>query len=82
MILPEKRIQQESFANLTDYSLNGKCPKGFKSFFVFVRFEDESECLLSNIFTATRAAALHFVLAKFSDCVSYITNISLLESDC
>lgn len=81
MILPEKRIKVESFGNLTDYSLTGKCPKGCKSFFVFVRFEDESECLWSNIFAKSRQIANLLVLQKFNDCLPYMVGYNLHESD-
>ena len=81
MIQPEKRIKQANFANLTDYSLTGKCPKGCKSFFVFVRFEDESECLWSNIFASSRQIANLLVFEKFFDCMPYITGYNLHEAE-
>ena len=56
MITSDKRIAQDGFANLTDYS--AVCPEGLKRFFVYVHFTDFSTCLLSNIFAATRTAAL------------------------
>ena len=79
MITSDKRSELQSFsANLTDYS--AKCPVGCRSFFAFVRFEDESDCLWSNIFAKTRSGALSQVLLKFADCGDYITYISLHES--
>jgi hypothetical protein len=81
MILPENRIKQENFANLTDYSLTGKCPKGCKSFFCFIRFEDDSEILWSNIFAQSRQIANILVFQKFIDCMDYVTGYSLQESE-
>lgn len=78
MILPDKRPQQSDFANLTDYSL--KCPKGYRKFFVFVRFEDDSECLLDNIFALNRLMANAIVLERFADCRPYMAGYSLQES--
>ena len=79
MITSDKRSELQSFsANLTDYS--AKCPVGCRSFFAFVRFEDESDCLWSNIFAKTRSGALSQVLLKFADCGEYINNISLQEA--
>jgi hypothetical protein len=49
MITSNKRSElQRDFANLTDYS--AKCPKGCRSFFAFVAFEDGS----ANSLTACR----------------------------
>ena len=79
MITSDKRSNlQKLFVNLTDYS--AKCPVGCRTFFPFVRFEDESECMWSNIFAKTRSGALSQVLLKFADCGEYITNISLQEA--
>ena len=79
MITSDKRSNlQKLFVNLTDYS--AKCPVGCRTFFAFVRFEDESDCLWSNIFAKTRSGALSQVLLKFADCGDYITYISLHES--
>ena len=79
MITSDKRSNlQKSFVNLTDYS--AKCPVGCRSFFAFVRFEDESECMWSNIFAKTRSGALSQVLLRFADCGEYINNISLQEA--
>lgn len=77
MITPDKRIEQKNFANLTDYSV--KCPKGLRDFFAFVGFEDDSECLLSNIFAVDRKEAMKIVLDRFADCIGYISRISLQE---
>ena len=38
MITSDKRIAQDDFANLTDYS--AVCPEGLKRFFVYVHFTD------------------------------------------
>lgn len=79
MITSDKRSKlQNLFVNLTDYS--AKCPAGCRSFFAFVRFEDESECMWSNIFAKTRSGALSQVLLRFADCGEYINNISLQEA--
>lgn len=79
MITSDKRSNlQNSFVNLTDYS--AKCPVSCRSFFAFVRFEDESECMWSNIFAKTRSGALSQVLLRFADCGEYINNISLQEA--
>lgn len=79
MITSDKRSNlQKLFVNLTDYS--AKCPVGCRSFFAFVRFEDESECMWSNIFAKTRSGALSQVLLKFAYCGEYINNISLQEA--
>lgn len=53
MIQPDKRPEQRSFANLTDYSK--ECPKGIRKFYAFVHFLDDSTCLWSNIFTFNRS---------------------------
>ena len=79
MITSDKRIAQDSFANLTDYS--AVCPEGLKRFFVYVHFTDFSTCLLSNIFAATRTAALQIALDRFADCINYLSGISLHASD-
>lgn len=79
MIQPDKRPEQSDFANLTDYSL--KCPDGARDFFAFIHFLDESTCLWSNIFTFNRSCALLLVLEKFSDCLEYISSISIHERD-
>ena len=79
MITSDKRSNlQKLFVNLSDYS--AKCPVGCRTFFAFVRFEDESECMWSNIFAKTRSGALSQVLLKFADCGEYINNISLQEA--
>ena len=63
MITPDKRIKQENFGNITDYSAIR--PKGMKRFYAYAHFTDMSYCLLSNIFTATRTAALQIALDRF-----------------
>lgn len=63
MITSDKRIKQEDFGNITDYS--AVCPKGMKKFFAYAHFTDMSHCLLSNIFAATRTAALQIALDRF-----------------
>ena len=66
MITSDKRSNlQKLFVNLTDYS--AKCPVGCRTFFAFVRFEDESECMWSNIFAKTRPGAAE----TFVHCVSF-----------
>ncbi len=67
MFTADKHIAQDSFANITDYS--AVCPKGMKRFFAYAHFTDFSNCLLSNIFAADRAAALQIVLDRFADCI-------------
>lgn len=79
MITSDKRIAQDSFANLTDYS--AVCPEGLKRFFVYVHFTDFSTCLLSNIFAATRNAALQIALDRFADCSEYLASINLHGDD-
>lgn len=79
MITSDKRIKQSDFANLTDYS--AVCPKGLKRFFVYIHFTDYSTCLLSNIFAATRTAALQIALDRFADCSEYIASINLHGDD-
>ena len=78
MTLPDKRPQQSDFANLTDYS--AKCPKGSRKLFAFVRFEDDSECLLNNFFAANCLMANAIVLERFADCLPYVVGYSLQES--
>ncbi len=78
MILPDKRPEQSNFANLTDYSL--ECPKGFRSWFCFVRMSDGSEALLSNIFAKNRLAANAIVFSRFADCLPYMAGWSLQEA--
>ena len=79
MILPDKRPVERDFANLTDYS--AVCPEGLKRFFVYVHFTDFSTCLLSNIFAATRTAALQIALDRFADCSEYLASINLHGDD-
>lgn len=79
MIISDKRIAQDSFANLTDYS--AVCPEGLKRFFVCVHFTDFSTCLLSNIFAATRTEALQIALDRFADCSEYLASINLHGDD-
>lgn len=79
MITSDKRIAQDSFTNLTDYS--AVCPEGLKRFFVYVHFTDFSTCLLSNIFAATRTAALQIALDRFADCSEYLASINLHGDD-
>lgn len=79
MITSDKRIAQDSFANLTDYS--AVCPEGLKRFFVYVHFTDFSTCQLSNIFAATRTAALQIALDRFADCSEYLASINLHGDD-
>lgn len=79
MITSDKRIAQDSFANLTDYS--AVRPEGLKRFFVYVHFTDFSTCLLSNIFAATRTAALQIALDRFADCSEYLASINLHGDD-
>ncbi len=75
MITSDKRIKQEDFGNITDYS--AVCPKGMKKFFAYAHFTDMSYCLLSNIFAATRTAALRIALDRFADCTEYLAGITL-----
>ena len=70
MITSDKRIKQENFGNITDYSAIR--PKGMKRFYAYAHFTDMSYCLLSNIFTATRTAALKIALDRFADCTEYL----------
>lgn len=79
MILPDKKIVEKDFANLTDYSLQR--PQSFRSFFAFVHFTDESSCLWSNIFALTRRKAINLVMDKFSDCLEYISSINIHEQE-
>lgn len=79
MITSDKRIKQEDFGNITDYS--AVCPKGMKKFFAYAHFTDMSHCLLSNIFAATRTAALRIALDRFADCTEYIAGITLHGDD-
>lgn len=75
MITSDKRIKQEDFGNITDYS--AICPNGLKKFFAYAHFTDMSYCLLSNIFAATRTAALKITLDRFADCTEYLASINL-----
>ena len=79
MIQPDKRPEQRSFANLTDYSK--ECPKGIRKFYAFVHFLDDSTCLWSNILTFNRSYAHLLVLEKFGDCLEYISSINIHESE-
>ena len=86
MITSDKRIKQEDFGNITDYS--AVCPKGMKKFFAYAHFTDMSHCLLSNIFAATRTAALQIALDRFfaeqsgyADCTEYLAGITLHADD-
>ncbi len=79
MIQSDKRPEQSDFANLTDYSQ--KCPDGARKFFAYIHFVDYSTCLLSNIFAATRTAALQIALDRFADCSEYVASINLHGDD-
>lgn len=79
MITSDKRIKQEDFGNITDYS--AICPNGLKKFFAYAHFTDMSYCLLSNIFAATRTAALKIALDRFADCTEYLASINLHGDD-
>lgn len=79
MILPDKRPVQSDFANISDYSL--ECPDGARKFFAYIHFVDYSTCLLSNIFAATRTAALQIALDRFADCSEYVASINLHGDD-
>lgn len=79
MITKDKKIKQEKFANLTDYSLER--PENTKEYFAWVRFEDNSECLLANIFTCDRATANAIVLERFIDCWPYMQGWTVYESE-
>lgn len=81
MIQPDKRIKQENFGNITDYSLRDKCPKGFRSFFAYARFTDGSNLLCDYIFAPNRTVALTLAIGKFADCAAYIEGISLYSQD-
>ena len=85
----DKRIKQETFGNITDYSAIR--PKGMKRFYAYAQFfakakrqaddTDMSYCLLSNIFAATRNAALKIALDRFADCTEYLAGITLHGDD-
>ena len=77
MILPEKRIQQEVFANITDYK--PPRPDGTREFFAFIGFTNGSEIMWSRIFTFDRQMANLLVFKKFSDCFPYVSRMSLQE---
>lgn len=77
MIQSDKRPKQESFGNITDYSQ--ECPKGFKSYYAFVDFEDGSQCLLDRIFAKTRLVANAILFQRFADCLPYMTGWRMYE---
>jgi hypothetical protein len=52
-----------------------------KKFFAYAHFTDMSYCLLSNIFAATRTAALKIALDRFADCTEYLAGITLHGDD-
>ena len=79
MILPDRKIKQNNFGNITDYS--AVRPEGMKSFFAYAHFTDMSYCLFSNIFAMTRTIALAIARQKFADCEEYLQGITLYESD-
>lgn len=79
MITSDKRFKQEDFGNITDYS--AVCPKGMKKFYAYAHFTDMSYCLFSNIFAATRTAALRIALDRFADCTEYLAGITLHGDD-
>ena len=79
MITADKKIEQTSFANLSDYSQ--ECPKGKRSFYVFVNFHDNSTCMKDNIFAVNRAEAFAIALQVFADCTAYIHSISIQAED-
>jgi len=79
MITSDKRIKQENFGNITDYSAIR--PEGSKRFFAYAHFTDLSYCLFSNIFAPNRTTALQIALDRFADCSEYLEGINLHESE-
>ena len=79
MITADKKIKQRNDANLTDYTK--KCPEGLRSFFAYVNFTDYSWCLYSNIFAKDRSQVFAHVLEKFSDCIPYLSGITIYSED-
>lgn len=78
MFTKDKHFESDNFANITDNS--AKRPEGYRSFFAFVRFEDNSECLLSNIFAVNRLHANSILHNRFADCLPYMAGYSLQET--
>lgn len=79
MITSDKRIKQENFGNITDYS--AVRPEGLKSFFAYAQFTDFSYCLFSNIFAPNRTTALLIALERFADCTEYLYGITIHEDE-
>ena len=79
MFLPDKKPQEPKLVNLTDYSLER--PKGYLSFFTFVRFEDGGEIMLSDIFAKSRLEANQYVLNRIADSLPYIQGFTVYESE-
>lgn len=81
MILPDKRIKQETFGNITDYSQRDNCPKGWRSFFAYAQFTDGSNCLCDYIFAPNRTVAFGLAVGKFADCAAYLQGITVYAED-
>lgn len=79
MITPDKRIKEDSFANITDYS--SVRPIGCKHFYAYFDFTDKSYMLLDRIFAVTRAEAIVIALNRMGDAMNYLTGIRLYQDD-
>lgn len=75
----QNKPQEPKLVNLTDYSLEH--PKGYLSFFTFIRFEDGGEILLDNIFAKSRLEAHQYGLNRFADCLAYMQGFTVYESE-
>lgn len=79
MITADFLMKEETIVTIGDYSL--KCPKGKRSFYAFVTFDDFSTVHWTNMFATNRTDALRQVMEHFADCTEFIHSISLHESD-
>ncbi|MDD6026018.1 MAG: hypothetical protein PUD26_05390 [bacterium] len=77
MITADLFKKEEQIITVGDSSL--KCPKGKRTFYAFVTFEDYSTVHWTNFFASNRTEAIKQILDRFADCTEYIQDISIHE---
>lgn len=79
MITADLFKKDEMIVTIGDYKQ--ECPKGKRSFYSFVTFDDFSTVHWTNFFATNRTEALKQVMKRFADCTEYIHSISIHESE-
>ena len=70
MITADLFKKDEMIVTIGDYKQ--ECPKGKRSFYSFVTFDDFSTVHWTNFFATNRTEALNQVMERFADCSEYI----------